>query len=587
MVEFDYVAKLFRNIVSRTFARYGNNHFMLRFGRLEAVVCEGKPVFIRNGRLSFDRGFFIWRRRKGTMYIYPKDEPNPHIVISGMSGFGKSTLFKSLLLDIRKAGVSCIVFDAHNEHENIVRSLGGKVHNAIYSGINVLELDGASVSERISELTRIFKSVYSLGYIQTTKLSECLWYTYRKSGARGRYERSLPKTPSVGDLIDELNIFVRNSKSVGERNTLLHLRDRLALLNSSTFAGGKINIGMVRTGLHSFSLANMKSKEAQVIYIGELLNRLYASMHDGSKSNSPNLYIMIDEAQFLIDNSNNDPVIAKLIEEGRKYGIGVIIVAHAASTLNRKIMANCATFATFYAREPSEVNYIARVLSGSNPDMANAIRRRLGSLSANRAILVSGAFRNPVLISTPGFDEVMARGAGRLSESEVMDLLRSRARCPIRYEELESIMPVDNRGVISKLVGLGFVDRFSLNVGGKLEEWIMLHRNNISIEHEVLVRMISSILSSNGIHNQIIDNSNGPDILVIRNGGRLAIEYETGSKKPESTRKMIDSRISKYGKVVIVTNDSVLWHYKNMFAGRDVVVVPASDTDSIIGACMA
>ncbi|MFI5412437.1 MAG: hypothetical protein ACHQX1_00935, partial [Candidatus Micrarchaeales archaeon] len=182
------------------------------------------------------------------------------------------------------------------------------------------------------------------------------------------------------------------SKGVGERNTLLHLKDRLALLNSSAFAGQSIGMEGIDKGLNSFSLAGMKSREARIIYIGELLNRLYAKMHDSERQHCVKLYIMIDEAQFLVDETGNNSIITKMIEEGRKYGVGVIIVTHAASTLNKKIMANCSTFATFYAREPSEVSYIAKVLSGSSNDVTDAVKRRIGTLRGNQVIMISSTY---------------------------------------------------------------------------------------------------------------------------------------------------------------------------------------------------
>jgi len=150
----------------------------LKFGKMNYILLKRRSISFNPKSHIIENGFsFAWTKRKRDFFICPKNESNPHIIISGMSGFGKSTLFKSLLMQIRSFDIPCIIFDAHNEHADVVRNLKGSVHNAIYSGINILELDGASVSERISELTRLFKEVYALGYIQSTKLSECLWYT--------------------------------------------------------------------------------------------------------------------------------------------------------------------------------------------------------------------------------------------------------------------------------------------------------------------------------------------------------------------------------------------------------------------------
>ncbi|MGI0100209.1 MAG: ATP-binding protein [Candidatus Micrarchaeaceae archaeon] len=552
-----------------------SNYLRLRFGSVVAVL--GIKRFGLSGRYA---PYVCWNSRKGTLYIVPRSEPNPHIVISGMSGFGKSTLFKSLLLDIRKAGVPCIIFDAHNEHADIVRGLGGSVHNALYSGINILDLDGASVSERTSELTRLFKEVYSLGYIQATKLSECLWYTYRKAGAGYRSERKLKSVPTISNLVDELNIFIRNSKTVGERNTLSHLKDRISLLNNSAFSGSAISIGDLSNGVNSFSLASMKSREAQLVYIGELLSRLYATMHDSGKRDALSLYIMIDEAQFLVDDSNNNSVIAKLTEEGRKYGVGVIIVTHAACTLNRKIMANSSTFATFYAREPSELNYIAKVLSGGNGDASEQVKNRISRLKQNEIVLISCCRRDPVVVSTPGFREIAMHSSGQ-SEQETVDLIRTRARRPLKYEELKAVANI-TKASVERLKSRGILDAFATYEDGKAEEWLMLHNKSLSIEHEVLVRRISGLLSSSGIDNAIIDNSKGPDISAYEGHRKLAIEYETGSKSFSGTSNMIKRRLENYSIVIMVVNDSAFEYYRSNFSCAGVVIMPASGIGSII-----
>ena len=540
--------------------------------RAEAVLLPRGSLFIKGRFAALDREIdYTWVRKGGRFFLYPRQESNPHIVISGMSGFGKSTLFKSLLLDIKESGIPCIIFDAHNEHSEAVSRIGGTVHNAIYSGINILELDGASVSERISELSRLFRDVYLLGHIQATKLSECLWYTYRKSGARGMSDRELKSAPKVKDLLDEICIFIRNSKSVGERNTLLRLKDRISLLNSSAFNSVPIGMREVQGGIHSFALANMKSREAQLIYIGELLSRIYSTMHDSKRDGMLRLYIMIDEAQFLTDDSNSNSIISKLIEEGRKYGIGVIIITHAASTLNKKVMANASTFLTFYSREPSEVTYVTRVLSGSNAAMAEALRSKMFRVAQNQAILVSSRNRSPVLLSTPRFDEVAAGGNAPIGGIEAEGFLMLHAKRPVTVSGLKRLNPGITDLVLSKLVRSGFLSHMRDDYDG--EEWVMCRNPSLSLEHELWVKRISELMEKEGIANRIIDNSNGPDISVTNGNRKVAIEYETGSKSMESTLKMVELRLKSYSRVIVVTRGALVEQYKKCLNREGIEVV--------------
>ena len=118
------------------------------------------------------------------------------------------------------------------------------------------------------------------------------------------------------------------------------------------------------------------SREARLIYLVELLERVYSAMKDDPKDGRVRQYIMIDESQVLINESEEcSGIITKFIEEGRKYGRGVMIVTHMSSRLNRQIVANAATFMAFYSREPSEAAYVAKVMS-SNFDAEQAVRSK-------------------------------------------------------------------------------------------------------------------------------------------------------------------------------------------------------------------
>lgn len=554
--------------------------FSLRIGNAVAMLLLHRSVsYSSNGRVMRMNEFysFKWKKLNREVKIDPSQEPNPHVLITGMSGFGKSTLFKSMLLDINEHKIPAIIFDAHDEHAAMVRHLSGQVYDAEYSGINILELDGASVAERISELTRLFKSVYSLGYIQATKLSSCLWYTYRKMGARSKTDRHIPKAPTIKDLVAELNIFIANAKTVAERNTLHHLQDRMSLLNTAAFGSESLGIRDLQNGIHLFSLANMRSTEAQLIYIGELLSRLYIQMKENTKESGIRCYVMIDEAQFLMDESSgSNAIIGRLIEEGRKYGLGVIIVSHAASTLNRQIVANASTFITFYAREPNEASYSSKVLSGGDNGRAEAIRSRLRALRQNEAMIVSGSMRDPIIVSTPRYDSLPQIEAKPVqNEAQVL----ADASRPIHENDIAKRLSSDK---IDALVAENRLEKFTVKGDDGEDTFYMRHKSSLSIEHEACVAKISELLTKNHMSNTIIDNSNGPDVVAYLNGKKIAIEYETGKKTIKSTIKMLELREKEYSKTIVVVNDSAFKFYQDSIPNRNIVLLPASRLSVII-----
>ncbi len=511
----------------------------------------------------------FWKRIRRPYALRPSAEPNPHVVISGMSGFGKSALFKSMLIDVAGAGASCVILDAHDEHEGIVRGLGGTVHDSAEAGINILALDGATVNERIAELGRVFRRVYRLGYIQSTKLGECLWYTYRKCGARTGNDRSLDRDPRMGDLLYEIGVFIRNARGASERNTLLHLRDKMSHLNIAALSNGSAAAASLDRGTHSFSLSGIRSEEARVIYIEELLVRIYSRMKLDPKNAGIRQYIMLDEAQFLTGSSERSSgIVTKFIEEGRKYGRGVVIVTHASSSLNRQIVTNAATFISFYAREPSELAFASKLIA-QDPESEYAVRQRIARLGRDEAVIVSANDRNPKVVSTKRLAERVAQHIKERCGVSVAGL----AKKPVLLGSLSESAHMDREKILG-LVKDGAMDYYAFSAEEGGEEWVMEKRPNISAEHEVMVAKIYGALREQGVGCYIFDRAGGPDIVAYGGGRRIAIEYETGRKSVEESMGMFGSRAG-YSGIIVIVNDLARAAYEAV-AGDGLLVLPAS-----------
>ena len=517
-----------------------------------------------------------WRRINSSIKIYPSLEPNPHMIIVGMSGFGKSSLCKSILVDMYKSKKHAIVFDAHNEHESAVRHINGKVFDARTAGINILELDGMSISDRISEITRLLSRIYSLGEIQTIKLSRCLWYTYRKFGAKSKMATSLEEVPKLRDLINELSIFIKNAKSTYEKNTLTHMQYKLQGLNISALSGNDLKVEDVLKSTCSFSLAGLGSGEVQLVYINELLKRLYARMKTNEKETGFNYYVMIDEAQTMINNEQvGSDMIRGFAEEGRKYGVGVIIATQLASNLDQQMVANAATFISFYAREPKEINYVANIIGGADAGAAGKIKDRLKQLDKNEALVISGLNRKPLMVTTPKYNDIGFCAADAIPENmEAKQIIKVLIDRPMLYTDFIKTIDLEKYGSqFEDLIDSRQVDTFTFDSGGKKELWVGPGRMNPGIEHRICTAKIVGHLAENNI--RAWENSSGPspDITATVNGKNIAIEYETGKKFIADTRKMLSRRIDAFDSVVVVVNPRSYDEYKDKLKDLNIVLV--------------
>jgi hypothetical protein len=544
----------------------------IQFGTVNSILArKGYQISGHGPYMKTRDGGYHWKRARREMVLLPSKEPNPHILVSGMSGFGKSMFFKSVLVDVARAGVSCILFDGHNEHEPVVKGLGGATYDSRNGGINLLSLDGETVGNRTAALVSILGGVYRLGHIQSTKLGQCLRYTYRRFGARGSSDRVLQKEPTVGDLLFEISIFIRNATTATEKATLINLQSKISNLNTPAFNRSVADGSHLKSGIHSFSVAERMSKEARLIYLVELLERIYSGMKDDPKDGKVRQYIMIDESQVLINESEEcSGIITKFIEEGRKYGRGVMIVTHMSSKLNRQIVANAATFMAFYSREPSEAAYVAKVMT-SNFDAEQSVRSKASGLGDGEALVISANDRTPKVVSTLGLHGKVSiyKPVGGVGEPEL----------PIKPMTAEQFcMKTGVKGDrLRELVSEGALESF---YDGE-REWVMRKRRALSTEHEVMVIKLHEIIRNSGMDAYIYDRAGGPDVVAYGKDGKVAIEYETGSKSLRDSALMIRSRKPEFAKVIVVVKEVDLERYSEALKGLDIPVLGSSDISAL------
>ncbi|MGC8651855.1 MAG: ATP-binding protein [Candidatus Micrarchaeia archaeon] len=548
------------------------NRFSMRIGTSMRVLKMVHAFAFQYQKPPVHEYTYRWKRWKRRLSIYPGEEPNPHIVMAGMSGIGKSTLLRSMLKDMRSGGVSCILFDSNNEHESLVKSIGGAVIDASHNGINLLGLDGSTIGDRIDELTGLLKGVFNLGYLQAMKLNSCLWYTYMHKGARSRSESYMEREPTIHDLLEELSVFIRLSKGVQESNSLRSMYQKLSMLQRGAFRQGSMNIGSIASGISSFSLASVGSERVRILYISELLRRLYHHMHAAKKEQGVSMYVVLDESQLILGDEAGARIIGNIIEEGRKFGFGAIIISHMSSMLDKRIIANASTFMSFYAKEPSEINYVSSVLSGALPEMQNAIKEKLRTLGKHEALLTCSAHRMPVLVSTARLFANSFYGAeSGAGEERVLSLLVQ----PMKRAALESVADVKALGgVLERLKASNAIESFTENG----EEWLMKYSKVLSIEHEVRIRKIAERLRSCGIGCVINISHKGPDIVAQG----AAIEYETGLKSIAATKQMLAGRV-RYRKTVVVVSDPHAGAYSGISGAVQYSVFMNMDCASLRG----
>jgi len=328
-----------------------------------------------------------WRKANGGFGVELSKEANPHVNISGMSGFGKSTLCKRLIKEIReKLKLPVVVFDVHSEYEEFVKQLGGEVHSAKESSINMWELDGMTPSERIAENVGMLRRILKLGDIQAYSLLVSAEKAYERKGITNDTSSWGKEAPTMRDVYDCI-------VESGNKQGYAGLSKRLyPLLMSSVFSASTVvSFKKVLDGLNDFSIAELKSSEAQAVFIETFLRKLYSYMLSQKLVNEVRLFVVIDEAhRVCIPNENELSLPGRIVSEGRKYGVGVITSNQMVKGIDRAIVANSAVSFAFYQREPEEFEYVAKLLAGGREhEREDAVRSMLRNLKQFECIALT------------------------------------------------------------------------------------------------------------------------------------------------------------------------------------------------------
>lgn len=472
---------------------------------------------------------------------------NPHIAIVGESGSGKSSLCKLLIGNIVRSGINVAVLDPHDEYIGISKGIGAEVYDSSYNGINIFDIENMNEREKASEITGLFRRTFRLGEVQSYTLYRAILYTYNIAASNGR-------VPGIRDLIFSLKVFKKHARSA-EYNVLEGLERRLALIDNGTFSRNA-DIERIMNGNSVLLMSRLRTAEAQSIYMEGFLRRVYGRMLSSEKSGRARFCVVIDEAEKL----RESPILGKIAAEGRKYGIGIIAISQRSKSIDPDLRNNASLFISFYQREPEELNYVANFIAGGNElGRFSEVKKAVRNLRKGSAVVLSSSEREPVIVE---FDRNQAEGPN--IGYSIVDFCRfptKKAELFSMAEKLgcsrEELLREVKELVAKKQLHYNSIDSDSAYGG----VWYLSALRN-SAEHDIRVGVISRCLSENDVPNRIYNSSYGPDIIVNWRGRKIAVEYETGTKSIDDTKRMLAFRMGSYQRILVLVNSSCIRQYQ-------------------------
>ena len=269
--------------------------------------------------------------RPGNMFMtryYPIDvDLTRHLIVLGATGSGKSTLVKSLILNVMQRDLfnKIVVFDPTGEYSLFLAGRGYIAVPSIDIAVNPLTLPRNRASELLSTAIQAAAFMYGesdnngLSFIQLEVLEKAL----ERLGDRN----------TLRDLYLVLNDLEQELRRTDYLNAISAVRRRLRKLMIAALMRNAISSSAFSSRLLVINMAPLyfTSQVAAVVFILTFLEVL-----EGSLSNS---LIVIDEAHRILNKYMvGESIIERLIREGRHGNTVLILVTQDPLDIKRNVL---------------------------------------------------------------------------------------------------------------------------------------------------------------------------------------------------------------------------------------------------------
>lgn len=314
----------------------------------------------------------------------PLEEPNPHILIVGSPGVGKSQTAKAVAFQLRKTQIPAFIIDFENEYgDELLASLVLKPgQDVTVNPLDLLEGDPRTVKFQISG---ILKKIYNLGDQQEALVRRAIEQTYRSAGIdegdRSSWATPVPSFQKVRDGLEAL-AQGRGQDANRARATLNRLEP---LFELEVFSGEtQIAFDTILSQGAVVFLRDLPTEETKMAAAEFFLRWLWQRiLNAGEVQGILRLTVILDEAHKLA--YENSPV-ADLLRRGRKYGVSCLLATQQPDDFESRELAfqNTAVHVAFWCNSERHARTMAREMLGGED-----LYREIRSLKRFEAVIMS------------------------------------------------------------------------------------------------------------------------------------------------------------------------------------------------------
>ncbi len=288
---------------------------------------------------------------------------NPHLLIAGLSGMGKTTCLLNICHQAAENGVCPIIFSYHEDIDQRLTRIVPKVRFIDFEGLGFNPLE---IVERTSPmayldvagaLRDIFVAIFpELGDIQGERIREAIKQSFIELGwgdSHDNYE--LLREPPFGRFLEILQATPKPDQ--GMRTLLLRLNelaDYGFFSPATTYGTLWEDAGPIVIRVHK-----TQNDRLQIAFASLVFYKLYKDMFRRNVQSRITHLVVFDEAH----RAAKLKLIPTMSKECRKYGIALVLASQEARDFHASVFSNIANYLALRLNEVDAKTLVRNVVS--------------------------------------------------------------------------------------------------------------------------------------------------------------------------------------------------------------------------------
>jgi DNA helicase HerA-like ATPase len=349
----------------------GTEVFETRPNELKIIFEPAKDEWLRIGTLL--------RQKDVEVKININKVTTRHLGILAMTGMGKSNLVTLIAKAVSEIPGTMIIFDYHDDY----KGLNIRNANIIPAKINprLLSTDKFAEVIEIRDIADVQKTILSKAFDDDLKqrVEDDFWQTLEENieNIEKMEKRTKSSAERVKDKVKEARRKLRNILQADASDPVAMIKE------------GKVNI---------ISLLELTEKQANIA-IAFYLESLLADRKNAKNINKNNnngsdfvrfknpILVVIEEAHVFIpkqEYTDTKYFAAKVAREGRKFGMGLIVVSQRPRSIDSAVLSQMGSLAIMKIVQQEDQTQVAAASESLSPKLLE----QLPSLNPGEALLI-------------------------------------------------------------------------------------------------------------------------------------------------------------------------------------------------------